>query len=75
MTYNERTVNLKVTRAEVCDILRAMTSLAVNFDMEASDPATTEDRRKICASSAKFWRERRDKIETQLDDFDKKNGL
>lgn len=75
MTHNERIVNIKVTRAEVCDILRAMTSLAVNFDMEASDPATSEDRRNICTSSAKFWRERRDKIEAQLDAFDEKNGI
>ena len=73
MSYNERTVNLKVTRRDVCDILRATTALFVDFEREAKDPATSEDRRQIAAGSAKYWREIHDRIEAQLDDFDEKH--
>ena len=75
MDYNGRKVKLDVNRHEVCDILRATTSLAISFDNEAKDPSVSEERRLIAASSAKYWREFRDKIEAQLDAFDKANGF
>jgi hypothetical protein len=75
MSYNERKVNLNVNRHEVCDILRATTALFLDFDREANDPSVSEERRKIAAGSAKYWREFRDKIAAQLDAFDKKNGI
>ncbi len=72
-TYNERRVNLKTNRHEVCDILRALTHLYIDFDREAKDPDTSEDRRKIASSSAQHWKELRDNIRVQLEDFDQKN--
>ena len=73
MNYNGRKVNLNVNRHEVCDILRATTALYLDFDKEANDPNTSADRREIAASSAKYWKEFRDKIAAQLDAFDEKN--
>lgn len=75
MTYNGRMVPIKVNRHDVCDILRATTALIVDFEIEAKDATVSEDRRKIAASSAKYWRELHDKIESQLDAFDEKNGF
>lgn len=75
MSYNERPVNLEVNRHEVCDILRATTALFISFEDEAKDPTVSEDRRKIAAGSAKYWREFHDKIEAQLEAFDAKNGF
>lgn len=75
MSYNERKVNLNVNRHEVCDILRATTALFISFEEEANDPNVSTDRREIAAGSAKYWREFHDKIEAQLDAFDKKNGF
>lgn len=75
MSYNERPVDLKVNRHEVCDILRATTALFINFEEEAKDPTVSADRRQIAAGSAKYWREFHDKIEAQLDAFDEKNGI
>lgn len=74
-TYNGRKVNLNVNRHEVCDILRATTALAISFDEEARDATVSEERRKIAEGSAKYWRDFRDKIESQLNEFDKKNGF
>lgn len=68
--YNERKVPLNVNRHEVCDILRATTHLFLEFDSESKDPTVSEERRKIAARSAKYWRDLRDKIEAQLDAFD-----
>lgn len=75
MNYNERKVNLNVNRHEVCDILRATTSLFISLEKEATDPNTSPDRRKIAEGSAKYWRDFHDKIEAQLDAFDEKNGM
>ena len=75
MSYNGKIVPLKVNRHEVCDILRATTALAIDFDKEANDPTVSAERRQIAAGSAKYWREFRDKIEAQLDAFDEKNGI
>lgn len=75
MSYNEKKVNLNVNRHDVCDILRATTALFVDYEMEASNPDISEDRRKIAKSSAQYWRELHDRIEAQLDAFDEKNGL
>lgn len=68
--YNGRKVPLNVNRHEVCDILRATTRLFLDFDHESKDPTVSEERRKIAAGSAKYWRDLHDKIEAQLDAFD-----
>lgn len=75
MSYNGKRVNLNVNRHDVCDILRATTALFVDFEMEANNADVSEDRRKIAASSAQYWRELHDKIKKQLDEFDEKNGM
>lgn len=75
MSYNERRVNLNVNRIEVCDIIRATAALYISFDKEAKDATVPEERRKIAEGSARYWKEFRDKIKAQLNDFDKKNGF
>ena len=58
MTYNQRTMTVKLNRIEVVDLL-----IACNFVI---DDLGEED--------AKKWKELQDKIEKQLDAFDLKNG-
>ena len=72
--HNAEIVNLKLSRHEVCDILRATTHLFLEFKEEVRDPNTTEERRKIAASSAKYWKDFHDRVEAQLDAFDEANA-
>ncbi len=59
----------------MCDILRATTALFINLEEDANDPSVSAERRKIAAGSAEYWRKFRDKIMSQLDAFDEKNGI
>ena len=69
-THNDIQIPLSVNRHEVCDILRATTHLFLDFETESKDPTVSEDRRKIAAGSAKYWRDFLDRIKVQLDAFD-----
>lgn len=57
MIYNKRTVNLKLTRSEVCALLLACTE--VEYASDESD--------------AYKWEALHDKIQAILNDFDEKN--
>lgn len=59
-------VNLDLTRGNVCDILRAITSVRVSFMAEIADESTSEDRREVAKSSLNMWNKLRDEIKIQL---------
>lgn len=69
MTNNEM-MNLNLTRGSVCDVLRAITSVKIDFMREIRDENTTEDRRKIAESSLAMWEKLHNEIKNQLDKFD-----
>ena len=55
---NHRTVNVKITRIELCKLIIACTAL--NFELEKEN------------HSAQGWAELREKLKQQLDAFDAK---
>ena len=75
MSYNSRTVTLKVSRLEVCDLMLSTTHIVNDLRQEIADPLTTETRRNICQSSIKKWEALHDKLSEQLTAFDAKNGF
>lgn len=60
MSYNQRTVTLKISRLELCDLLIATTSIANSLEKDGH--------------TARKWRSLHDKLQEQLTAFDKKNG-
>lgn len=67
---NGEMMNLNLTRGNVCDVLRAITSVKMDFMREIRDESTTEDRRKIAESSLAFWERLHSEIKSQLNEFD-----
>ena len=61
MSYNGRTVNVKMTRIELCDLLIATTSIAQGLKAEGH--------------TAKKWGALHDKLREQLNAFNEKNGM
>lgn len=51
MTYNALTVNLKLSRLDVCDLLIARTGIRHDMEDEIRDPATTDGRRDVLRQS------------------------
>ena len=60
MTYNQHTVSIKLTRIELCDLLIATTSTAFQLEREGKN--------------ASKWHAVHDKLEAQLEAWDKKHG-
>ncbi len=69
------TMNLTLTRGQVCDVLRAVTNLKILFGNEVADENISEDRRKIARSSLAMWARLHNEIHQQLIDFDKVKGV
>jgi len=67
---NNEMMNLNLTRGNVCDVLRAITSVKIDFMREIKDENTTEDRRKIAESSLAMWERLHSEIKRQLNEFD-----
>ncbi len=67
---NSKIMNINLTRGEVCDVLRAITSVKVDFMREIRNESTTEDRRKIAESSFAMWEKLYNEIKSQLNKFD-----
>lgn len=70
MTYNALTVNLELSRLDVCDLLIACTVIRHDMKDEIRDPATTDGRREVLRQSIPKWEDLHDKLKRQLDDFD-----
>ena len=64
---NSEMMNLNLTRGNVCDVLRAITSVKIDFMREIRDENTTEDRRKIAESSLAMWDKLHGEIKCQLE--------
>ena len=60
MTYNSKTVPVKISRRELCDILCAIRSVAESLDLEGH--------------SAHKWEILYYNLKDQLNAFDEKNG-
>ena len=58
---NSKIMNINLTRGEVCDVLRAITSVKVDF---------MRDRRKIAESSFAMCEKLYNEIKSQLNKFD-----
>lgn len=71
MTYNALTVDLHLTRLEVCDLLIACTGIRHDMEDEIRDPATTEGRREVLRQSVPKWKSLHDELKRQLEEFDK----
>ena len=69
---NSEMMNLNLTRGNVCDVLRAITSVRLDFMREIRYENTTEDRRKIAESSLAMWERLHNEIKEQLNKFDSK---
>lgn len=67
---NSEMMNLNLTRGNVCDVLRAITSVKMDFMREIRDENTTEDRRKIAESSLVMWQSLYSEIKNQLNKYD-----
>ena len=63
-------MNLNLTRGNVCDVLRAITSVKMDFMREIRDENITEDRRKIAESSLVMWQSLYSEIKNQLNKYD-----
>lgn len=67
---NSEMMNLNLTRGNVCDVLRAITNIKIDFMREIRDESTTADRRKIAESSLAMWERLHSEIKNQLNEFD-----
>ena len=70
MTYNALTVDLHLSRLEVCDLLIACTGIRHDMEYEIRDPATKDSRREVLRQSIRKWEDLHDKLKSQLDDYD-----
>ena len=60
MNHNSKTVPVKISRSDLCDILVAITSVAKALESDGY--------------SARKWEILHDKLKEQLSTFDRKNG-
>lgn len=67
---NQELRTVTMTRSDMLRVRQALTSLAVDYQREAKDPKTTEDRRSICNSSLSMWERIRDDFIQQIADQD-----
>ena len=75
LTLNERTVNLKVTRRELIDLMISASHIRFDMEDEMRNPETTADRREVLKGSIKKWEALHDKLKAQLDAFDAAHGF
>lgn len=71
MTYNALTVDLHLTRLEVCDLLIACTGIRHDMEDEIRAEDTTEGRRQVLRQSIGKWKSLHDELQRQLEEFDK----
>lgn len=71
---NGKTVNVKMKRIELCDLLIATTCITIDQRNEYNAPTTSEDRKQILAGSMKKWEALHDMLRAQLDAFDEKHA-
>lgn len=67
---NQEERKLVLTRKEICDIMRALTSVKRSFLYELQDENTTNERRKIAEQSLDMWKSLHTKVKEQLHEQD-----
>lgn len=71
---NGKTVNVKMERIELCNLLLATTCIANDARHELAAVETTEERKSVLQGTIKHWRDLHDMLKSQLDAFDKTHG-
>ncbi|MEG1758370.1 MAG: hypothetical protein RR235_07945 [Oscillospiraceae bacterium] len=71
---NEKTVNVKMKRIELCNLMLATTSISIDAMRELAAAETTEERKKVLPGTIKHWKDLHDMLKSQLDAFDKTHG-
>ena len=72
---NEETMNLKMTRADICKLMLATTHITIEAKQEQADENTSEERKRILEGTIAMWQRLHDEIEKQIDEFDEKHGF
>lgn len=67
---NQEERKLVLSRGEICDIMRALTSVKRNFLYELQDENTTNERRKTAERSLDMWESLHTKVKEQLHEQD-----
>lgn len=62
---NPEVITLKLTREQVSRLSMACLSLMHDFEREAREPDTKEDRKSTCERSAAMWGKLRDEVRKQ----------
>lgn len=68
---NSEMMTLKLSRYDMCNIKRALTTIIFEFKDEVSNQEITEDRRQVAKSSMEMWRSLKTKVDTQFAKQDK----
>ena len=68
---NGKTMSLKMSRLDMCDLMIATSSIYFGMDAEMRDESTTETRKKILEQSMKKWMRLHDEIRRQINEFDR----
>lgn len=66
---------ITLDRSEALRLVQACNHLYRDFRAEATDAATSEERKKICNSSAAMWKRIADAVDAQVDVQDAANGI
>lgn len=69
--YNNETIQLNLTKHEICQINLALTSLICEMNNEFNSEDVSEDRKKVLVPSIDMWAALREKIRNQLEMQDK----
>ena len=71
---NGKTVNVKMKRIELCNLLMATTCIASDAKRELAAAETTEERKKVLPGTIAHWKSLHDMLKAQLDAFDEKHA-
>ena len=66
-------MKIEMDRSHVCKLSTACLAVAQMLEREASDPATTADRKEIALRSAKMWYDLREEVRGQIAAWDEKH--
>lgn len=67
-------MTLKLDRSDCTRIAMACTALQQYLEREATNPATSSDRRPIAQNSAAAWAALHDRVRAQIDEHDRKQA-
>lgn len=68
---NNEMMTLELSRYDMCNIKRALTTIIFEFKDEISNQEITEDSRQVAKSSMEMWKMLKTKVDTQFAEQDK----